>query len=91
MIFALAEILGLKKFGQAHDLCATSGSIGDAFEGFCEILCGLRSARHLDQGHAKFIRGHAVHSSADQYSIREKESQQVRGQLRPISTASASQ
>jgi hypothetical protein len=60
MIFALAEILGLEKFGQAYDLGATPGGIGDAAEGFLQILFRLRTARHLHQSHAKFFRGQAI-------------------------------
>ena len=60
MIFALAEILGLKEFGQADDLRAASGSVGHTLEGLGEILFGLWAARHLHQGHTKFIRRQGV-------------------------------
>jgi hypothetical protein len=72
MIFALAEILRLEEFGQTYHFGAAPSCVGNAFESFGEISFGLRSTRHLHQGYAKFVRGHAVHSSVDQYSIREK-------------------
>ena len=59
MIFALAEILRLKKFGQADDLGAAPGGVGNAAEGLLQILFRLRAARHLHQGHAKFFRRQA--------------------------------
>jgi len=34
MIFALAEVLCLKKFGEADDLRAASGGVGHALERF---------------------------------------------------------
>jgi hypothetical protein len=37
---------------------AASGGVGHAFESFLKILFGLGAARHLHQGHAKFVRGH---------------------------------
>jgi hypothetical protein len=61
MIFALAEILRLEKFGQAHDFSPAPGRIGHAFEGFSEILFGFRSAGHLHQSYTKFVRGHGNH------------------------------
>jgi hypothetical protein len=69
VIFALTEVLGLEKFGEADYLRAASGGIGGAFESLLKILLGVGAARHLHQGHAEFVRGHAS-SSADQYSIR---------------------
>ena len=59
MIFALAEILGLKKFGQADYLGAASGGVGDALESLVQILFWFGAAGHLHQGHAEFVRGHA--------------------------------
>src|SRR5579864_7386543 len=60
MIFALAEILGLEKFGQADDLSAAPSGVGDAAEGLLQILFRLRTARHLYQRHAEFFRGQAI-------------------------------
>ena len=34
VVFALAEILRVEKFGKADDLSAASGGVGDAFESF---------------------------------------------------------
>src|ERR1700752_3471065 len=59
MIFALAEVLGLEEFGQAHDLGAASGGISDAAQGLLQILFRLRAAGHLHQSHTEFFRGHA--------------------------------
>ena len=70
MILALAEILGLKKLGQADHLRAASGGVGDAAQRLFEILFRLRAARHLYQRHAKFLRGHAFPTSANKYSRR---------------------
>ena len=56
VIFALAEILRLKKFGQADDFGAASGRVRDAFDSLGKILLRLRTARHLHQRHAKFFR-----------------------------------
>jgi hypothetical protein len=47
MILALAEILCLEKLRQADHLRAASGSVGNAADGFFEILFRLRAARHL--------------------------------------------
>jgi len=58
-VFALAEILRLEEFGQAHDLGSPSGGVCDAAESLLQILFRLRSAGHLHQSHAKFLRGHA--------------------------------
>src|SRR5579864_1510401 len=55
MIFALAEVLRLKKFRQTDDLGSAFGGIGDPTESFVEILLWLRAAGHLDQGHAEFF------------------------------------
>jgi hypothetical protein len=63
MVLALAEVLRLEKFGEADDLRAASGGVGDTFESLCEILFGLRAAGHLHQSDAKFIRGHGRSST----------------------------
>jgi hypothetical protein len=55
VVFALAEILRLKKFREANHLNAASGSVGDALESLGEILLGLGAARHLDERDAKFF------------------------------------
>jgi hypothetical protein len=68
MIFALTEILRLKKLGQADYLRAASGSFGDAADRLFEILFGLRTARHLHHRHAKFLRGHVFPTSVNKYS-----------------------
>jgi hypothetical protein len=57
MIFPLAEILRLEKFRQAHNLRSASSGIGNPAQGLLEILFRLRTAGHLHQGHAKFLRG----------------------------------
>ena len=59
MVFALTEVLRLKKFWQADDLSAASGGVGDTFEGFLQIWAGLWAARHLDESDTEFIRGQA--------------------------------
>src|SRR5262245_21134478 len=59
VVFTLAEILRLKQLRQANDMCAASRGIGHPADGFFEILFRLRSARHLDQGDAKFLWGQA--------------------------------
>ena len=69
MIFALAEVLRLKKFRQTDDLGSALGSLGDAAESFVEILLWLRAAGHLDQGHAEFF-WRQRSDLRDQYSIR---------------------
>src|ERR1035438_7465868 len=74
MIFALAEILCLKKFGQADDLRPTPGSVCNAADGLLKILFRLRPARHLHQRHTKFLRGHGFPTSANKYS---RESRQL--------------
>jgi hypothetical protein len=56
VVFALAEILRLKKFWQTDDLNAASSSVGDALKSLGKILLRLRSARHLDERDAKFFR-----------------------------------
>src|SRR5580700_10160186 len=58
MIFALTKILALEQFGQADDLRSASGGVAHAFQSLGEILFRLGAARHLHQGHAKFVRGH---------------------------------
>jgi hypothetical protein len=69
MIFALAEVLRLKKFGQADDMGSALGGLGDTAESFVEILLWLRAAGHLDQGHAEFF-WRQRSDLRDQYSIR---------------------
>src|SRR6266571_4576582 len=59
MIFPLAEILRLEKFRQAHNLRSAPSGVGNTAQGLLEILFRLRTARHLHQRHAKFLRGHA--------------------------------
>jgi hypothetical protein len=59
MIFALAEVLGLEKFGQAHDLGATSSCVSDAAQGLLQVLFRLWAAGHLQQSHTEFFRGHS--------------------------------
>jgi hypothetical protein len=68
VVFALAEVLGLEKFGEADDLSAASGGVGEAFQSFGEIVVGLWAAGHLHQGYAEFIRGQGWVLD-DQYSI----------------------
>ena len=77
MIFALAEILRLEKFGQADHFGAASGCVADALESFGKILFGLRSARHLHQGYAKFVRGHAFIPLPINIAFVKKESHQA--------------
>jgi hypothetical protein len=60
MVFPLAEVLGLKQFGQAYNLRAPSRSVTHALECFAEILFRLRSAGHLHQRYAKFVRRQAT-------------------------------
>jgi len=69
MIFALAEVLRLKKFRQTDNMGSALGGIGDPAESFVEILPWIRAAGHLDQGHAKFFWGQRS-DLRDQYSIR---------------------
>ena len=69
MILTLAEVLGLKKFGQTDDLGSELGGLGDAAESLVEILFRLRAAGHLDQGHAEFF-WRQRSDLWDQYSIR---------------------
>src|SRR6478736_1784479 len=57
MIFPLAEILRLEKFGQAHHLRAASSGIGNPTQSLLKILLGLWTTRHLHQSHAEFFRG----------------------------------
>src|ERR1017187_622383 len=64
MILALAKILRLEEFRQAHDLGSHAGGVGDATESLLQILFRLRAARHLHQRHAKVFRGHAFPTSA---------------------------
>src|SRR6516164_10106201 len=73
MVFALAEILSLKKLRQTDDFGSALGGFRDPIQGFLKILLGFWPARHLDQGHAEFIWRHAL-TSGDQYSIRESAS-----------------
>src|ERR1700722_10027357 len=68
MIFALAEILGLKEFGEADDLGAAPGSICHAADGFFEVFFRLRAARHLHQSHTKFLRRHDLLFPENKYS-----------------------
>src|SRR5579859_4769085 len=68
MILALAEILRLEEFRQAHNLRAASGSVGHSTQRLLKILFRLRPARHLHQRYAKFLRGHAFPTSANKYS-----------------------
>ena len=69
MVFALAEVLSLEQLGQTDHVGSALGSLGDAAEGFLEILFWLRAAGHLDQGHAEFFWRHRS-NLRDQYSIR---------------------
>src|SRR5208282_3215414 len=55
-IFALTEILRLKKFGQADDLRALRGSLANALDRVLQILLRVRRHRHLYQADAEFIR-----------------------------------
>ncbi len=63
VVFALAEVLGAKKLGQADKGCAVFPGFADAGEGFREIGGRVRLAGHLDQGdtgefrHEGFPRG----------------------------------
>jgi hypothetical protein len=44
VIFTLAEILGLKKFGQADDFRTAASSVGNSAESLLQILFRLWSA-----------------------------------------------
>jgi hypothetical protein len=72
MIFALAEVLRLKKFGQTDDLGSALGGVRDTAKGLVEILFWLWAAGHLDQGHAEFF-WRQRSDLRDQYSIRPEE------------------
>jgi hypothetical protein len=72
VVFALAEILSLKKFRQADHLNAPSGGIGDALEGLGEILLGLGATRHLDERDAEFFGRQCFRPPEIKYSIREE-------------------
>ena len=54
-VFALAEILGLEKFGQADDVCTFSCRLRNAIERLGQIVGRLGTARHLDEGDGEFV------------------------------------
>jgi hypothetical protein len=54
-ILALAEILGLKEFGEADDLRPASGRLMDLVDGALQILVGIGRGRHLHQADLKFL------------------------------------
>src|SRR5208282_4482337 len=84
MILALAEILRLKKLRQADDLRATSDGVGNPGYGLFEILLGLWAARHLHQCDAKFLRGHALPTSANKYSRRKLSARSRQRSVKPL-------
>jgi hypothetical protein len=65
VIFALAEILGLEKFGEADYFGAASGGVGYALQCLVKILFRVGAAGHLHQGYAEFVRGHAGSSPSN--------------------------
>ena len=64
-ILALAEILGLKKFGQADDVCAAGRGLVDLVDGALQILVGVGRGGHLDQSDVEFLRWQRVSSSKE--------------------------
>jgi hypothetical protein len=55
-IFALTEILRLKKLRQADDLRSSGSRFTDALDGVVQILVRVRGHRHLHQSDAEFLR-----------------------------------
>ena len=47
-VFALAEVLGLEKLGEADDVRAAAGGVGDAVEGLRHVVARFGAAGHLD-------------------------------------------
>src|SRR6185437_15596856 len=54
-IFALAEILSLKKFRKADDLGPARGSLTHEIHGPRQVFGGIRRCRHLHQSDLKFL------------------------------------
>jgi hypothetical protein len=57
-VFALAEILSLKKFGKTDDLRAARRGLMDFVDGVLQIFVGVGSGRHLYQSDGEFLRWH---------------------------------
>ncbi len=55
-VLALAEILGLKKLGQADDLRSPRGRLMDFVDGALKILVGIGRGRHLYESDFEFLR-----------------------------------
>ncbi len=53
-VFALAEVLGLKKFGQTDDLGAIFGGFFDTGRGLGEVFLRVAADGHLDQADVEF-------------------------------------
>ena len=54
-VLTLAEILSLKKFGQADDLRAVSGRLMDLVDGALQILVRIGRGGHLNQADLEFF------------------------------------
>ena len=57
-VFALAEILRLKKFRQADDLRTARRGLVDLVDGVLQIFVGIGRGRHLYQSDGEFLRWH---------------------------------
>jgi hypothetical protein len=55
-IFALAEILRLKKFGQANNVRTACRGLVDLVDGSLQILIRLGRGGHLDEPDVEFLR-----------------------------------
>ncbi len=55
-VLALAEILSLKKFRQAHDLGAARRSLVDLVDRMLQIFVGIGRGLHLYKSDVEFLR-----------------------------------